>query len=147
MKGQIEKETSDLTPSLSGADSLDHVASHSSQLAVARDTGESTETAQQREHCVESPGSEEEDVRQKIEALDRPCHIQFSCTAAVSLSPTSHQQSKDGGPSPPKKARVTEERDPTTERYILFSFQWIRGNTRESLHQIVQYLKNTTFQY
>ena len=99
--------------------------------------------------CTESLGSELQHIWRQIEALNRPCYVQFSCMARLSSS--TQQQDKDGL-SPPggKRAKLMETtaaaHSPSEETVELI-FEWIQGDDKDLLHQIVQYLKNSTFQH
>ena len=122
------------------------------------------ETQMQPEHsaaaaaaagCSESPGNEQQYyIRRQIETLNSPCHVQFSCEVYVSCSSAQLQLSKDGLlPSGKKKVRLCEAPSQTIaahnerENSILLTFEWITGDNRDLLHQVVQYLRNTNFKH
>lgn len=90
----------------------------------------------------ESPGSEQQDVCLQIEALNSLCYVQFSCMARLSST-----QDKDSV-SPPGKKMKLGTASPTVskeESSVSLIFEWIQGDNKDLLHQIVQYLKNTGF--
>lgn len=84
--------------------------------------------------------TEQEDIRQQIEALNSPCYAQFSCNACISTKDNPNISPPD------KKAKLKME--PTADdkdTAVLLTFEWIQGDNKDTLHQIVQYLKNTIF--
>ena len=147
MKEELNTKTceaaGDLKLSASVPGSSDKETVHCTQAQRGKESRKST--GQLIEGNVESAGSEKRDVLQQIEALNSPCHLQFSCKACVLPSATP-QLMGEGGPSPPKKSKMEERQEPMEARSVLLSFEWIEGDSKDLLHQIVQYLKNTTFQ-
>ena len=149
MEGKVEEDQqtvgySDKATSVGSAT----VQSHSSEL-----TGGANKLTrappEQVAGCSESLGSEQQNIWRQIEALDRPCYVQFSCMARLSSS--TQQQDKDGlSPPGSKRAKLVETtaaaHSPSEETVELI-FEWIRGDDKDLLHQIVQYLKNSTFQH
>ena len=101
------------------------------------------EGKQQTEDTSEAQGSEAGDIQQQIEALSSPCYAQFSCTACVSSS------AQPLVPPRGKKKRATLSTTETAashrENTISLIFEWIEGDSKDLLYQIIQYLKNTTF--
>ena len=99
--------------------------------------------------CSESLGSEQQNIWRQIEALNRPCYVQFSCMARLSSS--TQQQDKDGlSPPGSKRARLVETTAAAhspSEQTVELIFEWIQGDNKDLLHQIVQYLNNSTFQH
>ena len=99
-----------------------------------------TETAESN-----SESRTEQDIWRQIEALDSPCYVRFSCSL-VCVSGRREGGEGELSPSPKKRVRLSSEREEVEggERVVL-EFEWIGGDSRDLLHQIVQYLKNTTF--
>ena len=83
-------------------------------------------------HC----GTEgDRDIWQQIEALNSPCFVEFRCSVSCG----------EGESVPSKRVRVSGD-GVRVGRRVSVEFEWISGEDRDLLHQIVQYLKNTTFQ-
>ena len=81
--------------------------------------------------------SVEEDIWMKIEASKTPCYLQFTCT--VSNCEETHD-------SPSEKQKKLEAEGKETQKHsapVVLIFEWIQGDNKDLLHQIVQYLKNT----
>ena len=136
--GHLEKTPSVRTASVQSHGSL--LASNANQQTRA--------PPEQVAGCSESQGSAGQHIWHQIEALNRPCYVQFGCTALLS---SSGQQDKDGLSVPAsKRARLVETtataQNPSEETVELV-FEWIQGDDKDLLHQIVQYLKNSTFQH
>ena len=111
---------------------------------AATDRGSATED---RESYPESRvGDNEQEIWRQIEALNSACHVRFSCTVAPCTS-----DSAESVLSPKKKPKLSSERvsGPEVEgkECVLLEFELISGENRDLLHQIVQYLKNTTFRH
>ena len=89
-------------------------------------------------------GDEEQEIWRQIEALNSVCHVRFSCTVALCTG-----ESTESVLSPKKKAKLSSTERVSEQRgeleCVLVEFHFIRGDSRDLLHQIVQYLKNTTF--
>ena len=90
-------------------------------------------------HC----GTERDrDIWQQIEALNSPCFVEFRCSVSCG----------EGESVPSKRVRVSGDGVRVSGdgvrvgRRVSVEFEWISGEDRDLLHQIVQYLKNTTFQ-
>ena len=85
--------------------------------------------------------SEQQDIWRQIEALNSPCYAQFSCNACLStrdkpsISPLGKKT----------KLRMEPTADEEKDSAVLLTFEWIEGDNKDILHQIVQYLKNTVF--
>ena len=82
-----------------------------------------------------------ETIRTQIEALKTPCYALFTCTVSVSSQ-------VDSGPSKKKrKSKETSETknvcSSTCSGPISVTFEWIEGDSKDLLHQIMQYLRNT----
>lgn len=82
---------------------------------------------------------EQQDIWQQIEALNSPCYARFSCNACLSA------RDKPSISPPGKKAKLKMEptADDDEDSAVLLTFEWIQGDNKDILHQIVQYLKNT----
>ena len=85
--------------------------------------------------------SAKETIWTQIEALKTPCYALFTCTVSVS-------NLVDSGPS--KKLRKSKETSETKKVCsstcsgpISVTFEWIEGDSKDLLHQILQYLRNT----
>ena len=109
----------------------------------ATDKGSATED---RESYPESrAGDEEQEICRQIEALNSACHVRFSCTVAPCTG-----NGAESVLSPKKKAKLSSEivsgpEEEEGKECALLEFELISGENRDLLHQIVQYLKNTTF--
>lgn len=115
---------------------------------------QSSPTSALAEGAMESLGSERGIILQQIETLNTPCYIQFSCIVQTF---TEESTSDVMSPSSLKKTRPTSPKN--TESHasetggeggprdnnnnILLMFEWIEGDNKDLLHQIVQYIKNT----
>lgn len=81
--------------------------------------------------------SVEEDIWMKIEALKTPCYLQFTCTV-TSCEETDYSPSEKR-----KKLETTGKETAKLSAPVIVIFEWIQGDNKDLLHQIVQYLKNT----
>ena len=120
----------------------------STELAV----GGSAATGPVERNSESRAGDEEQDIWRQIEALNSPCHVKFSCSI------TSIAGRGECVLSPKKRARLAsethkeegeeeEEEEEEGRKSVLVEFEWISGDSRDLLHQIVQYLKNTILKH
>ena len=122
----------------------------STELAV----GGSAATRPVERNSESRAGDEEQDIWRQIEALNSPCHVKFSCSI------TSMAGRGECVLSPKKRARLAsethveegeeeeeEEEEEEGRKSVLVEFEWISGDSRDLLHQIVQYLKNTILKH
>ena len=90
-----------------------------------------------------SPENAQQDLWMQIEALKTPCYVQFGCRA----QPSGLSLDKESVFPPEKKVKLEEPplaaEAPEKSSAVSLTFEWIRGNNKDLLHQIVQYLKNT----
>lgn len=81
--------------------------------------------------------SVEQDIWLKIEALKTPCYLLFTCTVS------SCEETSYGSSEKRKKLEATSKDPPDHSAPVVLIFEWIQGDNKDLLHQIVQYLKNT----
>ena len=153
-------------------ENLTQVGESSVRIAGEGETfGRSVELAT-GEGVSQSETQRNRDVWQQIEALNTPCCVEFSCSVSCEpqegeeeesvLSPTKRAklstcelqegEEKESvlSPTSTKRAKLSTESGLTKGKEkdggsVVIVFEWIRGDGRDLLHQIVQYLKNTAF--
>ena len=81
---------------------------------------------------------------EEIESLYTPCNLQFHCSVKIGER---SQRSADRRVEKRKKGRAVSKRTAEGESeslpaVILLCFEEVKGNDRDSVHQIMQYLKN-----
>ena len=92
-----------------------------------------------------APEKAQQDLWMQIEALKTPCYVQFGCRA----QPSGLSLDKESVFLPEKKKKVKLEEPPLAAEApekssaVSLTFEWIRGDNKDLLHQIVQCLKNT----
>lgn len=79
-------------------------------------------------------------ILNEIEAMCTPCNIEFQCSVFIS---------KELGDMQSKSAKITckgMKHKQGGKGGVLLSFEWIQGDSKETLHQLSQYIRNKILQ-
>lgn len=131
-------------PSLSASTS--HPRQQSSEAVPSQDTNERDQCSPLPQEVRSTADTDKEAYRlamEEIESLYTPCNLQFHCSIKVGESARmsgdrSVEKRKRGG----AVSKRTAEGEPESPTVVLLCFEEAKGNDRDSVHQIMQYLKN-----
>lgn len=79
----------------------------------------------------------------ELEALSTPCHMEFTCTIVSGCHDNnpSPKRRKSNDPLPQKKRKLSTDKAEETVG-VFIEFEWVEGEDKDLLHQIIQYLSN-----